>query len=213
MRLLLVFYYYILPLLNLALLIGFVVCLIALLIKIIRHKEGKKSLLIILGLIFIFANVLSFGLAIFVAKEIIYYDENSYLNADGDKYLVEWIPEEATEILYLKQYPASIFGSIVDGISYKIDSKDVSEQIENIFKKIYYEGYDPSGNEIFLMPYEQWIDSESDYYTVRLNEKLLCGDNIEDYRVVYCIFGNKTGSYLFVNEKTGRFVELQVNYN
>ena len=105
MRLLLVFYYNILPLLNMALLIGFVVCLIVLLVKLIRHKEGKKTSIILLGLIFIFANILSFGLTIFITKERIYYDESKYLRAKGDEDLIEYIPDDATEIMYSKKFP------------------------------------------------------------------------------------------------------------
>ena len=208
MRLLLVFYYNILPLLNLALLIGFVVCLIVLLVKLIRHKEGKKTSIILLGLIFIFANILSFGLTIFITKERIYYDESKYLRAKGDEDLIEYIPDDATEIMYSKKIPLTMLGSVVDGVSYKIDPDGVSKRIDVIIEEDNKLGESLSG-----MAYEQWILNEKNYYDIHINEKLLGGDNFEDYQVVYINFANGTDSQVFVNEKTGRFICIRVNHD
>ena len=208
MILLLVFYYNILPLLNLALLIGFVVCLIVLLVKLIRHKEGKKTSIILLGLIFIFANILSFGLTIFITKERIYYDESKDLRAKGDEDLIEYIPDDATEIMYSKKFPLTMLGSVVDGVSYKIDPDGVSERIDIIIEEDNKLGESLSG-----MAYEQWILNENNYYDIHINEKLLGGDNFEDYQVVYINFANGTDSQVFVNEKTGRFICIRVNHD
>lgn len=208
-----IFYYNFLPLLNVFLFIAFIVCLVILLIKLIGHKKGKATLLIILGAIFLFANVFSFGLMILISKERVYDSESRYLKAKGDKYLAERVPGDATEVFYSQKYPVTLFGWIVDGVSYKIDSKDVSEQIEDIFKENYFEGYKPTDNQFYGMSYEQWNNSASNEYNVRINKKLLGGDNIDDYQVVYIEFANGIDTQVFVNEKTGRFVYLLVNHD
>ena len=208
-----VFYYNYLPLLNAILFIAFAICVIILLIKLIGRKKGKKELLIALGSIFLFANIFSFGLMILISKERVYLNESKYLKAKGDKYLVECVPDDATEVIYSQKYPITGFGWMVDGVSYKINPEEVSEQIEEIYKEEYPMGYESSDNNFIDRPYYQWIESERNEYDVKINKKLLGGDNLEDYRVVHISFANGTDTQVFVNEKTGRFIHILVIHN
>ena len=134
------------------------------------------------------------------------------MKAKGDKYLVECVPDDATEVLYSQKYPVTGFGWMIDGVSYKVNPEEVSERVEDIFEEKYPEGYEASDNNFIDRPYYQWIESEENEYDVKINKKLLGDDNFEDYRVVYIDFANGTDTQVFVNEKTGRFIHILVNH-
>lgn len=210
------FYYDILPLLNLIFFIAFIVCFVLLVIKLIRHKKGIKELLIIAGSIYIIANALSWGLLLFVSKDRVYRDYEKYTAARGDKYTADFIPDDAKEITYWIKNPGITFGPINYGVSYKVDSDCLSDHLESILTDEYGENYKEiigTENSCYGMTFEQWL---SEYYSKgwpkKLNKDLIGNDDLSDYRVLYCNISNGIDIYSFVNEKTCRIVFLEVNH-
>lgn len=212
------FYYYILPLINLLLFIAFVVCLILLVIKLIRHKKGIKTLLIVLVSIFLFANVISWGLSFAVSRDRIYQDKNKYIDAHGEEFLLNYIPGDATEIAYWTKNPRTGFGSYCSGVSYKVNSNNLYDQIDSIIRTNYGAYYSEEllsnvEDSYFGMTYDQWLREPYNEWPKALNKKLIGNDNLSDYRALYCNNSNGYDVYVFVNEITCRFVFLSIYHH
>ncbi len=212
------FYYNILPLCNLLLLIAFIVCLILLVIRLIRRKKGIKTLLIVLVSIFLFANVISWGLSFAVSRDRIYQDKNKYIDAHGEEFLLNYIPDDATEITYWTKNPRTGFGSYCSGVSYKVNSNNLYDQIDSIIRMNYGAKYSEellsnAEDSYFGMTYDQWLKEPYNEWPKALNKKLIGNDNLSDYRALYCNNSNGYDVYVFVNEKTCRFVFLSIYHH
>lgn len=212
------FYYNILPFINLLIFIAFVVCLILLLIKLTRHKEGKKTILIALGLIFLFASVFSFTFMLFVSSDKIYMEQSKYIDAHGEEFLLSYIPDDATEITYWTKNPRTGFGSYCSGVSYKVNSNNLYDQIDSIIRTNYGAKYSEelltnAEDSYFGMTYDQWLREPYNEWPKALNKKLIGNDNLSDYRALYCNNSNGYDVYVFVNEKTCRFVFLSIYHH
>ena len=212
------FYYNILPLINLLLFIAFAVCLILLVIKLIRHKKGIKTLLIVLVSIFILANVISWGLSFAVSRDRIYQDKNKYIDAHGEEFLLSYIPDDATEITYWTKNPRTGFGSYCSGVSYKVNSNNLYDQIDSIIRTNYGAKYSEelltnAEDSYFGMTYDQWLKEPYNEWSKALNKKLIGNDNLSDYRALYCNNSDGYDVYVFVNEKTCRFVFLSIYHH